>query len=110
MGIVYASIYASKIIAGHQFYVAQVDVMGQAGNHCSHKVSHFMWIAVVNVIFYVSMKNGSSSHRQEYPMMNIARLFLYTCCHCQVIIRSHCDHGNIYSLTGHVQGSHGKPP
>jgi len=29
-------------------------------------------------------------------MMNTARLYLCVLCHCQVIICSHCDHGNLY--------------
>ncbi len=29
-------------------------------------------------------------------MMNTARLYLCVLCHCQVMICSHCDHGNIY--------------
>ena len=29
-------------------------------------------------------------------MMNTARLYLCAHCHCQVMICSHCDHGNLY--------------
>ena len=42
----------------------------------------------------------SSSHRQEKPMENTARLFNCARCHRQVVICRRCDRGNIYCGPG----------